>query len=499
MQSTLFQGVYRYLLLGFLGVMSVSGTIALRNVLHAVLLVLLVGYLWCELREKRASLHQWVHAIPLPLWVWGAYLLLFPLIAPAGAAAMENLIGKGMWGESLLTWLVAWGGFLILGAARLNLWTLALVSAVPVGIHLILTLLAWCGVLQPAFYSEPSLQEAGRSLWAVLTNAAPAQSMFETFPIGFRGVEPMHGNLGYPASQAMCLALPVMYAAWRKADRRMAVKAGVLVALCFVSVVIAQSRAATYFGLLILVMSLGTYWMGVLRKSNQAHTEPSRHTLGWGAVALIAGIGVLCLSFFVKVASENVAWYSMWDKMAIGFQIENPQDAICNGLSSSAHELVHRQYAGKDAAYTQVLIDGLQSDGGRVLLARVGLDLSLHHPWGWNAGRDAYQYRIEQVCGHAPVMNFSHAHNAWINLALALGWLGAALYAVVLLNFLRHGWRVLQHTAQWPAGLALLLLSLFWLVRGMFDAVYQEHYLEMQAFFLLTVYLIMRSNKPVVE
>jgi hypothetical protein len=33
----------------------------------------------------------------------------------------------------------------------------------------------------------------------------------------------------------------------------------------------------------------------------------------------------------------------------------------------------------------------------------------------------------------------------------------------------------------------------------MVDAVYQEHYLEMQAFFLLTLFLLLRSGKPELE
>jgi O-antigen ligase len=129
-------------------------------------------------------------------------------------------------------------------------------------------------------------------------------------------------------------------------------------------------------------------------------------------------------------------------------------------------------------------------------MARVGAELSAKNPWGWNGGRDAYQHRMEELCGHVPVMNFSHAHNAWINLILALGWAGAALYASVLLCFAKAGWSALKQAQTWPAGMALLMLSIFWLLRGMVDAVYQEHYLEMQALFLLTLYLLLRSGKP---
>jgi len=66
----------------------------------------------------------------------------------------------------------------------------------------------------------------------------------------------------------------------------------------------------------------------------------------------------------------------------------------------------------------------------------------------------------------------------------------------VLLRFTKSGWTALKQEQTWAAGLALLLLSIFWLLRGMVDAVYQEHYLEMQAFFLLTLFLNLNSGKP---
>nr|WP_315495154.1 O-antigen ligase family protein [uncultured Rhodoferax sp.] len=487
-----FQGFYLPLLLAFAGVLSVSGTIALRNVLHLGLLLLLLGYLGVAWRTERGRMATLTASVPLPVWLWCAYLLLFPLIAPNSAGAWGNMIGKGMWGESMLTWLLAWGAFLILGTKRLTLWVLALVSAVPVFIHLGLTVLAWAGVFQPAFYEGPSLQVAGQSLWAVLRDVSLLQKPFQAFPLGFRGIEPMHGNLGYPASQAMCIGLAVMLAAWHEGKHRRAIQAGALVALCFVSVVIAQSRAAAYFGLLILVLAFVTYAVFV-----RVQRVPLR--LGRGAGLMMVGVGTLCLVFFYQVVSHNPVWYSMGDKVAIGFQIERPKDLICEGFTPATSEFVRRQYPYKDEVYVESLIEGLQGDGGRVLLARVGAELSASNPWGWNGGRDAYQYRIEQLCGHVPAMNFSHAHNAWINLILAVGWVGAILYAWVLLRFAKSGWSALKQEQTWPAGLALLLLSVFWLLRGMVDAVYQEHYLEMQAFFLLTLFLLLRSGKPVSE
>jgi hypothetical protein len=493
-----FQSVYLSFLFVFAGILSVSGTIALRNVLHAVLLVVLFGYMWFEARKNTGSMVQLAFAVPLSVWLWCAYLLLFPLIAPDGAGALSNLLGKGMWGESVLTWLLAWGSFLILGAERLSLWRLALVSAVPVFIHLALTALAWGGVLQPAFYEDPSLQQAGQSLLAVLTDFSQIKNASHAFPMGFRGIEPMHGNLGYPASQAMCLSLAVMFAAWVQADRGLAIRAGVLVSLCFVSVVIAQSRAAAYFGLLILVMSCLIY--GIFIRNHHAYARGIRLKLGRSVGYLMLGIGVLCLVFFWKVVSHNQVWYSMWDKMAIGFQVEAPKDVLCNGLTSLEADSLHQKNADKDDEYMSILLtNGFQGDGGRVLLARVGAELSTSYLWGWNGGRDAYQHRIAQLCGHVPVMDFSHAHNAWINLILALGWAGAILYAWVFFNFSKLGWGALRTKEKWPAAMALLLLSVFWLLRGMTDAVYQEHYLQMQAFFLMVLVLQIRSGKPAFE
>lgn len=485
-----FQGLYLALFLAFAGVLSVSGTIALRNVLHLGLVLLLLGYLCCKWGQERERTFRQAAAVPLPVWLWCAYLLLFPLIAPHPAGAWSNMIGKGMWGESILTWLLAWGAILILGTKRFTLWMLALVSAVPVFIHLSLTLLSWAGVLQPEFYLNPSLSTAVESIIDVVGENAPLHSPFQTFRMGFKGVEPMHGNLGYPASQTMCIGLAVMFKALRQGRQFRAIQAGALVCLCFVSVVIAQSRAAAYFGLFILAMGCLVYIFFL-------DEERVSQRLGRLVRMVLIGVAALCIVFFYQVVTRNPNWHSMGDKVAIGFQVEHPKDLICDGFTSATSEFVRHHHPDKDQAYVESLIDGLRSDGGRVLLARVGAELSATNLWGWNGGRDAYQFRIEQMCGHLPAMNFSHAHNAWINLILAVGWVGALLYAWVLLRFAKSGWSALKREQTWAEGLALLLLSTFWLARGMVDAVYQEHYLQMQAFFLLTLFLLLVPGKPV--
>jgi hypothetical protein len=484
-----FQSIFFWLVLTFTGVLSVSGTIALRNVLHLGLLLLLLGYLAFSWRTEKLRIVTLAASLPAAVWIWCAYLLLFPLIAPNPEGAWSNMIGKGMWGESMLTWLLAWGAFLILGDKRLTLWVLALVSAVPVFIHLFLTALAWGGVFQPGFYDDPSLISAGHSVLAVLQDGSLLHHSFQAFPMGFRGIEPMHGNLGYPASQAMCIGLGVMFAGLHKGDHRTAIKAAALVALCFLSVVIAQSRAAAYFGLLILAMAFLIYAVFVRSKR-----LPLR--LGRGAGIVIVGAVAVCLTLFYHVVSQRPLWYSMGDKVALGLMVEGPRNLICDGLTPATFEFVRKNHLDKDEAYIESLIDGLRGDGARMLLARVGAELSSNNLWGWSGGRDAYQYRINQLCGHEPAMYYSHAHNAWINLILAVGWAGAIIYAFVFLQFAKSGWGALKQEQSWPTGLALMLLSVFWIFRGMVDAVFQEHYLMMQAFFLLTLFLLLHSGKP---
>jgi hypothetical protein len=489
----MFQRTFYVMLLVFLSILSVSGTIALRNLLHLALLGMLSVYVWLELCRDRGRVVQLAKAVPLPVVLWCTYLLLFPFFAPDRPGALGNLIGKGMWGESILTWILAWGAVLVLGAGRLGLWQLALASAVPVFIHLFLLLLAWAGVLQPAFYADPSLQQVGASILSVGNDFSPVQNAFKVFPMGFRGIEPMHGNLGYPASQATALALAVAYAAFRNNDRLMLVKAIFLIAACFMSVVIAQSRAAAYFGLFLVGLSFFVYRLGHSHKPAQQLKSQRDQRSVWKVRGVLAITLIVFLTIFVRITSTNVNWYSMWDKLTIGIALDKPMDSLCEGFDSSVYDQVRAKYADKDAAYTATLIDGLNGDGARVMMARAGVELVEKFPWGLNAGRDAYQIRMKQMCGHTPVLDYSHSHNAWINLALAVGVLGAFTYGWILFQF---GWLGLEIIRKNDAtsffGFALFMLSAFWMLRGIVDAVFQEHYLQMQAFMLLVLSLLGR-------
>ena len=43
--------------------------------------------------------------------------------------------------------------------------------------------------------------------------------------------------------------------------------------------------------------------------------------------------------------------------------------------------------------------------------------------------------------------------------------------------------------------MALGLLSVFWFVRGFFDSLYREHYLEMQALLMIYIYFMALQSR----
>ena len=482
-----FQQVFLGLLLGFLSVLSTSGTIGLRNVLHVAMLGML---LWClVMARERLVLKPLVvaRAVPVSIFAWCTFLVLFPFWAEEPAVAWANL--RGQWGVMSLTWLLAWASVVVVGRERVSLWVLTITGAVPVFLHLLLVLLAWVGMLRPVFYGDPTLGTLWLSAKEIVTTPSLWKIDIQPFPLGFRGVEPLHFNIGHAANQSMCLAVVCMLQAKTEGRWREMCNAGLVLMACFLSVLIAGSRGSVLAGLLLMPVAAVLYVLSVRwRGGGRTISLQWRHGV-YGGVAAIAALILLTGLFFNTVRADE-RWHSMWDKMALGWMMDNPSQILCEGLSESDEALLQQRYGERGQTYVQVLKEGLVGqDGGRVLLMRAGFELALQHPMGLDGSRQAYQKRIEQTCGHPPRLAFAHAHQGWINLALALGWLGVGLFAWILLSFTRKGWGMLGAEDTWPHGLALLLLSIFWLVRGMTDAIFQDHYMQMLAFTLLFIHL----------
>jgi len=472
---------YKYLLLAYLAILPMSHTVALRSLLLLVLVFSVLVYAGMKRSQLDVSLSQGLHKVPVVVVLWIIFLFIFPLWAVQPDVAWVNL--KGQWIQSILAWIVGFGAVIILGKRGPSLWVLALSSAFSVFLHLLLFMASWVGILDSDFYADPSIATA----WHAFTSIKLNTLNWQQFPAGFRGIEPMHGNLGYTACQAIALLSVCFSTAWRDKNNSRLWFSSFVIILCFISLFIAQSRGAILFGILILILAAIVFilkWPG--RKEIEFSSELQK--LNFKSKLGVAAVAFLLLFVAFQSVKDQERWYSMADKVKIGLLSENPINILCNGTSPKEEAQIRVLFSNRDPAYIQVLLEGLKGqDGGRILLMRAGFDLVVENPRGLDGSRQSYQKLVKQKCGHDPVLHFSHAHQGWIDIALALGWIGILLFACLFLYFLRMGWRYMEVFATRPWAMAIFLISIFWILRGFADGVYREHYLQMQA--LLLAYL----------
>jgi hypothetical protein len=426
-----------------------------------------------------------IKSLPRAFGAWALFLLLFPLLSPEPYEAWLNLIGQ--WGESLIAWLIGFTAYWLLGNYGPTLRSLAIASALPIVIHLLLTVLAWGGALGVSF---PTGMEPNE-LWSLLSKNHQDASIFiiglSNFPWGFRGLEPMHGNLGYAACQAIILFIVMFCVVNLRQHFKLGVLTLIAIVLCVASTLIASSRGAFLYIIIIFVLSALSLYMKPSSGSLLATNSKASFTLL--LIGIILGFGIFFLAG--TIITKDSRWQTMLDKVYLGFVQENPTQLLCDGLSPEQEKKIREAYTHKSTEYVNDLINGLKGqDGGRILLMRAGFDMLLTHPLGLDGSRSSYKKLIEKKCGHEPELDFANLHQSWMDLALGLGWLGTGLFAWLLVSLARTGWRQYYggggETAAW--GLALFLLATFWFTRGFADTLYREHYLQMQAMVMGCIY-----------
>lgn len=471
--------VYRLCLLAYLAILPMADTIALRNLLLLLLLLILLAWGMGVGRStlRDTPLRRW---IPLPLVLWCVYLLLFPIWAAEPDVAWVNL--KGQWGISILAWIVGLGAVLMLGRRGPSVGSLALASAFLVGLHLLLTLVAWSGLFGHLTESALSWPDLWQALRTTLTTPTQTGWHVQPFPWGFRGFDPMHGNLGYTASQTIVLLVASLVMALQSNRFRWAWGAILGVVLSLFSIVVASSRGAVLFSLVVLFLGMGAY---LLHGRVAGAAIP---TLRSGAKPYVRWIfpllGLLMIVVVVLSLQKDSRWRPMMDGIRVGFMITDPIGFQCDGLSSGEEALIRQRFADRPPAYADELISLLIGDSGRIVLMRVGIQMVAEHPWGLDGSRQSYKKLMAARCGHTPAFAFAHAHQGWVDTALALGWVGALLWALLLCSLLLTGWRAMRSGTGGAWAWALFLLSAFWILRGFADSVYREHNLQMQAVLL---------------
>lgn len=424
------------------------------------------------------------------LSLWVLYLVVFPLLAVQPDVAWKNL--KGQWVESVLAWIAGYGAVRLLGRQGPTIWQLGLASAFPLALHLSLCLAAWIGLFGDNYLVIEDFGTAWRALMHEAGSGFGAVLTPRDFPIGFRGVEPMHGNLGYAASQAIVLFGVCFFLAWRERNQKMMYVAMLGIAVCFASILIARSRGAILFSALVLLAVVLSYHFKWVRGKNR--NERLRLPTAW----LAGAIGLFCVLTLIAYQSvrHDPRWQSMVDKIQIGLMLDEPTDVLCNGVPLAAESDIRSRLQGRSPDYVEDVLGGLKGqDGGRILLMRAGVQLALENPRGIDGSRQAYQKLMEAKCGHVPQLHFAHSHQSWIDLSLALGWAGGGLFAAVLFYFMRDGWLSMSRPGADCWATVMFLLCLFWAVRGLVDSVYREHYLQMQAVLIAYSYWRMKLAK----
>jgi len=408
----------------YLAVLPMAETIAVR---YAALLAVLIS-LVLNFQGIRDKIN-----LGLPVLLWAAYLLAFPIISNDHVVAWQSL--RLQWGMGLLAMFAGAGVAAVLNR-RFDgaVFWLGAISAVPVLVHLVL-FASWA--------------------WQI-----------GFIPWGYWGRETHHADLGYAAGHAVIL-LSAWLVAGKRENRSWAV---VLIGAALISTMVAQSRAGLAFAVLgVLLVFVPAYLA-------QAPSRKRRYVLAGLAALLVAGMSVLVLA-----VKEDPRWRDMLVRISAGF-LGNAIQIECEGTASVESTIISMYGPGKQA---QDLTSNIRAgDGARPVVLRAGLQLALKHPWGSDGSRQAFQKLLKQECPN-PAISMAHAHNGWVDTMLAIGWVGAALYLWVLLYFFRQGLASLRSRGGLnPWGLVLAALPIFWMVRGFADSVYRDHMLEMQGFML---------------
>lgn len=415
-----------------------ADTIALRNTALLLLLMIVASYLWHARRElaARATL-----AVACAVVAWALYLLVFPtFISRDSGVAWQSL--KGQWGPGLLA-IIAGAGLALAAAKRrvqskhLVFW-MGLASCVPNLIHLVL-------------YAYRIAQTGEVSL-------------------GFWGRESHHADLGYAAGQSVVLLTVALLVDGR---RRVRWAAAALIAACILSTVLASSRAGQAFA----VFGVALASWSVLRRYG-IHLVRQH-----GGLILI---GVLITGLLAAYVIRHDPRWQHIGMLVKGYE-GDPLRIACEGM-----DYIKGEMGVNDDVVTMHI---LQGDGSRLAVLRGGLELSKSAPWGVDGSRQAYQKLLRQHCPE-PAYAMAHTHNGWLDTALALGWLGAALYLWVLLAFMVTGSRGARRTdGTDPWAHVLFAASVFWIVRGFTDSVFRDHMLEMQGFVLAFAFVMRASER----
>ncbi len=292
-------------------------------------------------------------------------------------------------------------------------------------------------------------------------------------PTNYWGINNTHGDLGYTSIHvAVFLSVYLFFQAKSPLAK---ILISCLLIASMVSLLIASSRGGILFFLASFILIV---LIKILMSQN---AQFSLKTM----VISILGI-VILIGSIVQIGTylDPIRWRGPLSNMEIAFK----GDALkinCEGI-----EVLQRTLEEDGVVITPQIQKTLTSingfDGARILALRSVPTMLFNHPMGINQSRFAYDIALEEICGAKPKIELMNSHNGWADTALSIGIIGALLYFLVLCQLIYQGMLVIKHQnlVISSSGVALLALSLIWLLRCLVDSAQRDQMLEMQIFTL---------------
>ena len=307
---------------------------------------------------------------------------------------------------------------------------------------------------------------------------------FQVFPWGYLGINTFHGELGY-ASLAATIFLGV-YLNFQASKVWEYVFVLACLIVCIFSLAVAQSRGGLTFSIFAILMITTC---AIFKKSHKSNMM-FRH---WFFIMPL--LLIITTTAFLAVTADLTRWQSTAGKLKMGAIASiNSFEIACKGVGVLSTQLSKSQPL--DSETKEQIMSVFDGDGARVIGLVTGLGLIMENPMGIDQSRQAYQIALKKYCQGQPGTILSHAHNGWINTALAVGIPGTLLLFSLFLQVIKIAYQGMnKNNCLNPFSIALFFSSCIWLLRAMIDGTMQDQSLEMQAFILaLLLGLTLQGN-----
>jgi hypothetical protein len=478
-------GFANILFLSFIAIIPFANTTALKN----LLLVSVILSVVFNLTKKNFIFWFFEYKeISLPLFCIAGFLGVFPFISIDKSIAIAAITGQ--WAQSILTWFCA-AAIVLQQREKINFKQVCFWHAIIVIFFFLQLAFAVSGLFGENPPRQISIDEWRVALLNAWAHGLPSYGASLPFP--FVGYDEMHGNLGYAGSQVIALASAWYLFESTAQNPRSRILPLIFIITSLLSAIWISSRGAFVFDILILLvafLSRKKFEYSLINpKKEQNIKRKSQLTTSLAMVSVL----ILFVSLVSQTILKDERWLLMKSKIEAGWMVKDPVSFMCNGFRPGEQEEILEGLQIQNPEISQKIMAGFDQDAGRAVLLQVGWQLVKENPWGIDGSRQSYEKAIAAKCGGQPTHNFAHAHNGWINLALAFGWLGAGLYFALLMQMAIVGWRHASSGLALPWSSALFLVAFFWIIRGLTDACYQDHYIQMQG--VLLGYLYARTKQ----